>query len=996
MQRRTFFKVVGHACAGACLAPGGFGAATGDVVPGSPRPPEPSFAAPDASDWKTVSALLEDASSTYTEPWDDATCRTLMKGGYLGNGDLGVHLGGTRHSLIYYLGKNGFHAGNDVAGFRSGDDAAPGAYKQHILNLARLTIEADPAGNAAIGPGSGSRSESGEAYRVTQDLKNAENRTDCFLAGGPVQGKAYLAPANNTLVLELSTNGRRSLRLRAALSVIGNEHVAKGAGTDGRVAWVTKEPNALNAPFFVKGAVALKVIGATALATSDDRTQSGLAFDLPASGKTVWLVVQAEHTKNAASPLASAQAVVLGMTAAGVADLSARNKAWWKAFWLRSYIRLGDDIQRYWYNHLYLVGSAARSGADNGPGKAPGHWGPWNRADNMKWFGNLGMNYNAQNPYYGTFAANHVDLVDPYVQTVKVYAENTGRQRVVHRWVSPEIAAHMPANCRGVEFEGSFTSHGTPSTGGGTQGGEDCCMATNAVFAILPIVWKWKYGRDAAFLADTAYPLMRSVADFFDDYIGKPVDGRYEVYGSVHEGADWFAKNDMFSLGAIRFLYREIIAASIHLGRDEDRRAHWQDILDHMGEYPLQAWGAKVTFRPDAVHDVMQALRYQGGARNTGLMFTTTFDNIGHRTLPAYRLATCNTLDKGNMFHPQRWCGWQNGNDFGMMFVMAVRAGYRADRVIEAIKWWKPEPNGVVSQKDGGGIETAGIIEAINGMLLQSHDGVLRIFPNWDKTLDAEFKGLRAVGAFLVGARYRSAGRIVDGVRIFSEKGGVCVLQNPFDGGCIAVTRADTRQPVPVVQDEDEYTFPTTAGVTYLIARSECAPVAIGAPVITKSPADATVALPGVVTFAVSATGEGLGYQWQKNRVDIPGATHASYTTPATTLRDIGSEYRCVVYNSRGTTRSRPGILGAAAGPGAVPHSILGTWSYRHAGRDYSREFTGDGRCILRDGGQIGWIKTYSVTDDRTVVVEGGLVHALTGPDTVNIENTFTGKRVSK
>mgnify|MGYP003347034142 CR=1 FL=1 len=94
---------------------------------------------------------------------------------------------------------------------------------------------------------------------------------------------------------------------------------------------------------------------------------------------------------------------------------------------------------------------------------------------------------------------------------------------------------------------------------------------------------------------------------------------------------------------------------------------------------------------------------------------------------------------------------WQNGNDFGMMFVMAVRAGYRADRVIEAIKGWKPERNGVVSQKDGGGIETAGIVEAINGMLLQSHDGVVRIFPSWNRALDAEFKRLRAVGAFLVG-----------------------------------------------------------------------------------------------------------------------------------------------------------------------------------------------------------------------------------------------------
>ena len=649
MQRRTFCQVVGQACVAAYIGPVGVGASTDKK--GRPSAVSQTLRADqkpvdEASDWATISTLLEDASSTYHEPWDDATNRTLMKGAYLGNGDLGAHLGGSRHSLIYYLGKNGFHAGNDTVGFRAGDDSAPGPYKQHILNLARLTIEAAAETEKADSPSD---------YSVTQDLKNAEIRTESFMAGASVKTRAYLSPSSNVLVLELSTSGGKDLRLQAALSVIGNASVAQRAGRARSMIWVTKEPNAEGAPFYVKGAVAAQILGTQALTTTDERSQSRLTFTLPADGGVVLLVVQAEHTKNAPSPLAAVKTALRRRTTARVADLSASNKAWWRRFWLRSYIHLGDPIQRYWYNHLYLVGSAARSGNDNGSGKAPGHWGPWNRADDMKWFGNMGMNYNAQNPYYGTFTANHVDLVDPYVETIRYYAENTARRRVIHRWVSPEIAAHMPASCRGVEFEGSFTSHGTPSTAGGTQGGEDCCMATNAVFAILPIVWKWKYGRDTQFLAKTAYPLMRSVADFFDDYIGAPVNGRYEVYGSVHEGANWFAKNDMFSLGAIRFLYREIVAASLELRCDADRRAHWQDILDHMSEYPLQAWGSNVTFRPDAVHDVMEALHYQGGARNTGVMFTTTFDNavtgrcrpIGWPPATRSTVATCFTRSAG-------------------------------------------------------------------------------------------------------------------------------------------------------------------------------------------------------------------------------------------------------------------------------------------------------------------------------------------------------------
>ncbi|MFM7101507.1 MAG: glycosyl hydrolase family 95 catalytic domain-containing protein, partial [Verrucomicrobiota bacterium] len=520
-----------------------------------------------------------------------------------------------------------------------------------------------------------------------------------------------------------------------------------------------------------------------------------------------------------------------------------------------------------------------------------------------------------QNPYYGTFAATHVELVDSYVETVRFYTETTGRKRVANRWVSPPIAARMPANCRGVENEGSFTAHGT-SCGGGRYPEEDCCMATNAVFGILPIVWKWKYGRDRDFLAGTCYPLLRAVADFYDDYLGEPVDGRYEVYGSVHEGADWFARNDMFSLGAIRFLYREILAASEELGCDAGRRARWRDILDRMAEYPLQAWGDTVTFRPDAVHDVMEALHYRGGARNTGVMFTTTFDNIGHDTLPAYRIATCRTLDKGHMFHPQRWCGWQNGNDFGMMFVMAARAGYPPDRLIRAIQAWKPEANGVVSQKEGGGIETAGIIEALNNLLLQSHDGVIRLFPNWDRSRDAAFKRLRAVGAFLVEARYQAAGRVVDSVRIHSEQGLRCRLQNPFVGGSLRVTRLDRRRAIAVTRDEDVFAFATVPGATYAVDPAPDRRPPRGLPVITAPPGSVTVVLPAPGAFAVAAAGRGLRYQWQKNRVDIPGATSPTYTTPPTTLWDIGSAYRCAVSNAAGVVHSAPGILNPDPGSG--------------------------------------------------------------------------------
>lgn len=210
MHRRTFCQVVGQACVAAYIGPTAVGANTDDTGRPSAVPSRAPRADPqpgnEASDWATISTLLEDASSTYHEPWDDATNRTLMKGAYLGNGDLGAHLGGSRHSLIYYLGKNGFHAGNDTVGFRAGDDSAPGPYKQHILNLARLTIEAA----VEIEQAAPVKADVPMDYSVTQDLKNAQIRTECSMGGAPVTTRAYLSPSSNVLVLELSTSGEGS------------------------------------------------------------------------------------------------------------------------------------------------------------------------------------------------------------------------------------------------------------------------------------------------------------------------------------------------------------------------------------------------------------------------------------------------------------------------------------------------------------------------------------------------------------------------------------------------------------------------------------------------------------------------------------------------------------------------------------------------------------------------------------------------------------------
>jgi Abnormal spindle-like microcephaly-assoc'd, ASPM-SPD-2-Hydin len=96
-----------------------------------------------------------------------------------------------------------------------------------------------------------------------------------------------------------------------------------------------------------------------------------------------------------------------------------------------------------------------------------------------------------------------------------------------------------------------------------------------------------------------------------------------------------------------------------------------------------------------------------------------------------------------------------------------------------------------------------------------------------------------------------------------------------------------------------------TAGSVTSSAATLTVSAAVVAPTITTQPASQTVTAGQAATFGVVAGGTvPLSYQWQKNGVNIAGATAASYTTPATATPDSGSTFKVVVSNTAGTVTS--------------------------------------------------------------------------------------------
>jgi hypothetical protein len=76
-------------------------------------------------------------------------------------------------------------------------------------------------------------------------------------------------------------------------------------------------------------------------------------------------------------------------------------------------------------------------------------------------------------------------------------------------------------------------------------------------------------------------------------------------------------------------------------------------------------------------------------------------------------------------------------------------------------------------------------------------------------------------------------------------------------------------------------------------------------PRITVQPQSRTVNAGQAVTFFVAARGAPrLSYQWQRNGVDIPGATNAWYTLPAAAPGDGGATFSANVSNAFGNAAS--------------------------------------------------------------------------------------------
>ena len=116
------------------------------------------------------------------------------------------------------------------------------------------------------------------------------------------------------------------------------------------------------------------------------------------------------------------------------------------------------------------------------------------------------------------------------------------------------------------------------------------------------------------------------------------------------------------------------------------------------------------------------------------------------------------------------------------VFASAVRLGLDPNMILGQMKKIMGKrmlPNGLMQFIGGGMEDSANLPIALQEMLLQSYEHVIRLFPCWNRQTPASFRGWRAYGAFVVDAAVEN-GEITATIR--SEKGRPLTVEAPDEG----------------------------------------------------------------------------------------------------------------------------------------------------------------------------------------------------------------------
>lgn len=462
-----------------------------------------------------------------------------------------------------------------------------------------------------------------------------------------------------------------------------------------------------------------------------------------------------------------------------VADYQS-HMAFWKDYWDQSSVSLPDSLlQKQYDNEMYKFGSATRE--HSYPISLQAVW----TADNGKlppWKGDYHHDLNTQLSYWPAYTGNHLTEGLGYLNTL-------WDQRDVYKEYTRQYF-----ETEGMNIPGVCALDGKPM-GGWIQ---YSMSQTVSAWLAQHFYLHWKYSGDRTFLKERAYPFLKDVVTFLEQISVVDAAGvrklrmssSPEIFdNSIHA---WFKDMTNYDLAMMQFAFKAAAELATELQLPEES-AHWQAIGKQLPALDIDADGA-LTFAKGFPYDESHRHFSHAMAIHPLGLLDWSQGEASQQIIQA-------TLKKLQDYGPDYWTGYS----YSWFANMKARA-FDGEGAAQALRTFAEcfclrntfHVNGDQTKSgkskftyrpftlEGNFAFASGIQE----MLLQSHTGIVRLFPaipaSWK---NVSFDKLRAMGAFVISAD-RKEGKNVQ-VTILPEQGGILRMAWEETGNKPTVTGAD-------------------------------------------------------------------------------------------------------------------------------------------------------------------------------------------------------------
>ncbi len=445
-------------------------------------------------------------------------------------------------------------------------------------------------------------------------------------------------------------------------------------------------------------------------------------------------------------------------------DEKTKTQVKWSKFFSVSKVTLQDkEIEKFYNSSLYHL--AGCMGNRQFP---PGLFGNFITDDFFPWAGDYHMNYNYEAPYYCIFSSNHPELFDGYMAPVNDMKDEAERMAGLFGCKGYAFPVSFGPKALDVYSQADCKEHGILFLG----------QKSHAAYACVIPIMHWFSTYDKEYALNNYYDFVLNTAAFWEDYLIKE-KGRYVIKGDAAHEIPYYRGekfryithfgqvntiNAINSLGLVKLLFNAVYDMAKELGLNCEKYSLWEDIIQNLSDFPTFIKKGKKCFRYSRF-----GIRWRN-ENTVGLQHIYPASQIGLSSGKKLLKVARNTY-----FINDRRLDDNGSNSY---LPAGARIGVDPDFLIEGIHQNIKEfglPNRLFRHY-GGGIEHLTTIPAtINEMMLQSHQGVIRIFPCWNKKMDASFNNLRADGAFLVSAELKN--EKITSLRIRSLKGRACTVK---------------------------------------------------------------------------------------------------------------------------------------------------------------------------------------------------------------------------